>query len=849
MNRISYKVYKMCPRVRGQLAQLLNELWWRGMIPDEWCSADGVYIPKEGHSESIGQFRPISLLNVEGKIFFSILSRRLTRFVTSNGFIDPSVQKAGIPGYSGCIEHATLIWNSIKQARKEKTDLSVVWLDLANAYGSVPHKAIYAALEHFWVPSKVIEIIKSYYSKFQMRFTTRQYTTAWQPLRVGIPMGCAISPLLFVMAMEMILRSTSHIARGVAMAPNQHLPPILAYMDDLTLVAPSRHEITDALRSLESLFGWCCMKFKPAKCRSLTIRKGATTKDRFTVGGEIIPLVSEQPVKSLGRWYACPLNDRCRSKELEDFVLSSLRAIDGSGLPGKYKVWCYQFGLLPRVLWQLAIYDIPLSPVERMERKVSGHIRKWLGVPRSFATNALYASSFKLTLPVTSLIEEYKACKVRTQAMLQYSRDGAVRNLSPNLDTGKKWDAPAVTDALHERLAMKDIIGATTQGRAGLGVHSFRRFAEAKGRSKWAMLVDEMRSAEEERRVAEATQQNMQGQWMQWESALPRRLTWNNLKSWEHDRLSFLLRSTYDQLPTPANLYRWRLRDSNACAGCGSSVGTLEHILAGCAAHRGMYTWRHDTVLAILKKWLLRALKNEDAHDENESTSGEERKRDERCQDNDERIDPTVVRFVRGRSTPKVKDSSKEISSKDRSQQDASKEKSTPAASQGQIWPPHNALLSALASHGPSARLLDPAGEWQLATDLERLVFPSEVLITTLRPDVVLWSSPLRTVILVELTVPWETNMEVAHERKLSRYDDLVAQCEQKGWRCELFAVEVGARGFVSSTMLSLLRRVGIRGRRCKKALLDLSAAAESGSAWIWGKYVQADYARLSKIR
>jgi hypothetical protein len=194
MNRISYKVYKMCPRVRGLLAELLDELWTRGIIPDEWCSADGVYIPKEGHSESLSQFRPISLLNVEGKIFFGILSRWLTRFVTSNGYIDSAVQKAGIPGYSGCIEHATLIWSSVKQARREGKDLSVVWLDLANAYGSVPHKAIFAALEHFWVPNKVIEIIRLYYSKFKMRFTTRQYTTNWQPLKVGIPMGCAISP-------------------------------------------------------------------------------------------------------------------------------------------------------------------------------------------------------------------------------------------------------------------------------------------------------------------------------------------------------------------------------------------------------------------------------------------------------------------------------------------------------------------------------------------------------------------------------------------------------------------------------------------------------------------------------
>jgi len=216
-----------------------------------------------------------------------------------------------------------------------------------------------------------------------------------------------------------------------------------------------------------------------------------------------------------------------------------------------------------------------------------------LGVPRSFATNALYASSLKLTLPITPLVEEYKAGKIRTQAMLHYSRDGTVRNLSPALDTGTEWRVTAVTEALQDRLTMKDIIGATTQGRAGLGCSTFKRFADASGRCKWTMMVDELRGAEEERRLAEAAQQGQQGRWVEWESALLRRLTWSDLRSWDPARLSFVLRSTYNQLPTPANLRRWRLRDSSVCTVCEGGQGTLGHILAGCSALRRMYTWRH----------------------------------------------------------------------------------------------------------------------------------------------------------------------------------------------------------------------------------------------------------------
>ncbi|GFN91318.1 reverse transcriptase [Plakobranchus ocellatus] len=67
-------------------------------------TAEGVCIPEEQDSKGINQFRPISLLNVEGKIFISIMASRLTKYLTENVYINTSVQKGGIPGVSGGLE-------------------------------------------------------------------------------------------------------------------------------------------------------------------------------------------------------------------------------------------------------------------------------------------------------------------------------------------------------------------------------------------------------------------------------------------------------------------------------------------------------------------------------------------------------------------------------------------------------------------------------------------------------------------------------------------------------------------------------------------------------------------------
>ncbi len=66
-------------------------VWQKQAIPNAWRRAGGILIPKEKDSVDISQFRQISLLNVEGKIFFSVVAHRLTVYLEKNHFIDTTV--------------------------------------------------------------------------------------------------------------------------------------------------------------------------------------------------------------------------------------------------------------------------------------------------------------------------------------------------------------------------------------------------------------------------------------------------------------------------------------------------------------------------------------------------------------------------------------------------------------------------------------------------------------------------------------------------------------------------------------------------------------------------------------
>ena len=77
------------------------------------------------------------------------------------------------------------------------------------------------------------------------------------------------------------------------------------------------------------------------------------------------------------------------------------------------------------------MYEVAVSRVEMIEKKCRAYTRKWLGLPRCLNNVALYGKGIPLELLITSIVEEYKAGKLRTVMMLRYSKDQTIRDDQP----------------------------------------------------------------------------------------------------------------------------------------------------------------------------------------------------------------------------------------------------------------------------------------------------------------------------------------------------------------------------------------------------------------------------------
>ena len=132
---------------------------------------------------------------------------------------------------------------------------------------------------------------------------------------------------------------------------------------------------------------------------------------------------------------------------------------------------------------------------------------------------------------------------------------------------------------------------------------------------------------------------------------------------------------------------------------------------------------------------------------------------------------------------------------------------------------------------------MDIALDWTVLIDLRSapVQFPPHILVTLERPDIVIYSSILSVVIMIELTSPAEENIEKWRKEKSTKYNMVAEYIKDGGiWKPYVFTIEVGARGYVNNTINKTCRILGIDSKATASLIKDASRTAIRTSHFIW---------------
>ena len=187
-----------------------------------------------------------------------------------NRYMDTEVQKAFVNGIPGCTEHHCKLASIIKEAHEKHRSLSVCWLDLANAYGSIPHGLIQFTLQYYNAPPSVhTHCLQSLLSTLAYL----QWATPCVPLQTGVYQEDPLSVVIFNTIMCTLidaLKSLKH--HGYILSGTQHSVNLLQYADDTCLVSNGPASCQELLNQVDKWLQWSGMKAKVPKCYSLGIQ-------------------------------------------------------------------------------------------------------------------------------------------------------------------------------------------------------------------------------------------------------------------------------------------------------------------------------------------------------------------------------------------------------------------------------------------------------------------------------------------------------------------------------------------------------------------------------------------------
>lgn len=250
-----------------------------------------VCLPKdEGEVLKPGATRPLSIVDASNRIIASIFRIVLERQVSS--WVS-SAQRGFLPGRQMLRNILDVDFAAQKISLKSARG-AILLFDFKAAFPSMSHEFMWETLQAIGLPAQYIRALQQFYRDNKHQIRTRRGILESVVVRSGVRQGCPLSPLLFALCADILLREISTVLT------DQEL--VRAFADDTSVVVEN-YEV--ALPKLRVLFA----EFEQISALALNIKKTvfvplfvAEPADVSTRIHDVCPEWGDVAVKSAGKY-------------------------------------------------------------------------------------------------------------------------------------------------------------------------------------------------------------------------------------------------------------------------------------------------------------------------------------------------------------------------------------------------------------------------------------------------------------------------------------------------------------------------------------------------------------------
>jgi len=217
-------------------------IWKTQQWPQDWKRSIFIPIPKKGNAKKCTNHHTIVFISHASKVILKILQARLQQYVN---WELPDVQ-AGFRWGRGTRDQIGNICWIIEKAREFQKNIHHL-IDYTKACNCVDHNKLWKSLKETEIPDHLICLLRNLYAGQEARVRIRHGTTDWFQIGKGVRQGCILSPCLFSLYAEYIMRNAGleETQSGIKIAGRNINK--LRNVDDTTLMAEREEELKSFL--------------------------------------------------------------------------------------------------------------------------------------------------------------------------------------------------------------------------------------------------------------------------------------------------------------------------------------------------------------------------------------------------------------------------------------------------------------------------------------------------------------------------------------------------------------------------------------------------------------------------
>ncbi|KAL5509851.1 hypothetical protein EMCRGX_G005290 [Ephydatia muelleri] len=582
-DHIGYNTWKKLGAEHKIVLSILNTCRVNGKIPPEWKISTTILIHKGDDPLALDNWRPIALLNTLYKIYAALIAKRITAWAVDEKIMSPA-QKGFLP-MEGCLEHNHLMSSVLQDSRSRKRPIVLTWLDLKDAYGSVPHHTLFTIMELAGIKGLTMAIVKDIYHQSSTSVRTGRTRTDPITIKRGVKQGCPLSPILFNLVMEVLIRAAESVT-GAGYKVATSAVKSLAYADDLCTFASTTEVMQRMLDRVHQASEWAGLTFSPRKCATLSITRSQRSRQRvaqqeYHLGPTAIPVMTwEDRYKYLG--VKTGADHAPDLEKLGTEYTSDVEVIMRSELTDWQKRDAIHRFAKPRLVYSLQNQLPTIGWARAIDKKVKASVKHHMKLPRRTMDAFLFAPWRMGGLGLPRIEDEVHI----------YNISSAYRLLSLSNDPLVTRVAQATLDATAKKRSKgtstgQDFINSPPfQGKAAKGtfspggVRAMRAVMQQHHLARWSEAKDQGRA------VTCISAHESSNHWIRG----------GMYTSFSEYR--FALKARLNLLPTRTVRKRGgeAIQDTS-CQRCYQKQETLAHILNHCPPNVGLIRSRHNRIL------------------------------------------------------------------------------------------------------------------------------------------------------------------------------------------------------------------------------------------------------------